>query len=249
MFLKLCKHELKNSYRSFLFMYAVLLVTSFFISMKLDESLGSAIIVFIYGASMVALIVMAFVSVIRNYIKTMFSRMSYLTHTLPVKEWKLLLSKVLVSFLWISVSMALIGLSIYIISYEELRDVYSVVSGVVFQILKQSGFILLILGILEIFQFILLVFFAITITNTRFVPRYRAGVSLVIFFVLNYIISVVTDFSLSLISEKDTVFVYDGYNYTYDMAGIIGSVVLVLVICALLYTGCVYILKKHLEIE
>lgn len=249
MFLNLCKYELKNSYRSFLFMYAVLLISSFFIMMRSDTAFASQLMIFIYVAAIIALVIMVFVSIIRNYRKSMFSRKAYLTHTLPVAEWKLLLSKVIISLFWILISFVVIGISAYLISYDSLKGVYDIFGDIVVKFFYQANYAYLLIGCIQILQFILLVYFVITAVHTRFVPRFRSGVALVSFFVIDYAISFITDFISSLFLNTESTFVYEGLSYVYTSANVYVLIVVQVIVCALLFTGSVYILKRRMEIE
>ena len=118
MFGKLLKHEIRHSARYNLVIYIVALAVTLVMGISLlteSTALGTVSCFAIYITGF-ATVIVTLVSVIKNFYDTLFSRQGYLTLTLPVKGSTLLVSKVLVSFMWIILGfliMALTWLSIF----------------------------------------------------------------------------------------------------------------------------------------
>ena len=94
MFWKLCKFEWKSSYRMYGMFYAILLICSVLIGMSslpdvnlpgLVEFLINLTII-IYTAGIFAVNIITIVFIFRNYMKTMYGRQSYLTHTFDLAD-------------------------------------------------------------------------------------------------------------------------------------------------------------------
>ena len=90
MFWKLCKHELKCSYRGFLILYAITLLLAVMINPSID-SMFVVTLTLIYGLLLCVILIMSMYVIIKNYHTSMFAKPAYLTHTLPVSTTKLLI--------------------------------------------------------------------------------------------------------------------------------------------------------------
>ncbi len=121
MLIKLLKYEIKATGRIFLPLFLALLV--FAGITKLISTLGpekwhtpAMISMAIYVVIMVGMFVMTFVMMIQRFYKNLLSDEGYLMFTLPVKSWKHILCKLLVSMLWMVASGTVALISILIIA-------------------------------------------------------------------------------------------------------------------------------------
>ncbi|MDW7685061.1 MAG: hypothetical protein SCK29_13215 [Bacillota bacterium] len=121
---KLLKYELKATARIFLPLYAVLL--SFALINRLITSVSSVqgqppqvISMIIYISILVAMFVITFIMMIQRFYKNLLSDEGYLMFTLPTKAWKHIISKLLVSILWIITSILAALISIFLISADR----------------------------------------------------------------------------------------------------------------------------------
>ena len=88
MFWKLCKFELRSSYRMYMMFYAILLICSVIIGMsslpeiKLPGLLKFLIdlTIVVYTASIFAIFILTIVFIFRNYNQTLYKQQAYLTH-------------------------------------------------------------------------------------------------------------------------------------------------------------------------
>lgn len=250
MIFKLLKFELKNSYRIFLLLYAMILISSLFVNFTSDSV---AVFGIIYTILMVTLIIITIVNVVRNYAKSMFSRESYLTHTLPVAEWKVLLVKTIAAAIWIAITTFVIMVSSLIVAWRALTA-YS--TSVQFNGLELSftNMMQIFYMTISLFEGILLLYFIMTVVHTNLVPRYRTAVGFVLFFIISYVISFISEIIPGM-SGNGTVFSLNNtYSYISEITTTQSSSIVMmtgfqLLLAIIFFAGTVYVLKNKLEIE
>lgn len=186
MFLKLCKHELKCSYRSFLLLYIVLLLVSFIFNPN-TRSTFTAFTMFLFVSVQIALFIMCIVTVVRNYHNTMFTRNSYLTHTLPVSESKLMLTKIVSAVFWSFLSLGVILLSVLIVVYRTSGFDMDLMNTELQLFMQRSNvqsfpvLLLVLYWILSIINTITLVYFSMNVTYTTHIQKYRVVTAFIIY--------------------------------------------------------------------
>ena len=120
---KLLKYEIKATARVFLPIYLVLIVFGIinrFMSFNSDSfSLPQGISLTLYIIILVGMFVASFIVMIQRFYKNLLSEEGYLMFTLPVKPWKHIISKLLVSAMWIVLSSVIAFVSIVIIALQE----------------------------------------------------------------------------------------------------------------------------------
>lgn len=134
---KIIKYEFKSTARIFLPLCAATIALALLVklSIVLASSFGvmvvpSALLIFLYGVSIVAALVITIgVSVYRFY-KSMTGDGAYLTYALPVTTWQLVFAKLLAAVVWLLISCASVLLSVLICAYykEFLSDAGSLLS-------------------------------------------------------------------------------------------------------------------------
>lgn len=154
----------------------------------------------------IAVVMVTLVSVIKNFYDTLYGRQGYLTFTLPVKCSTLLISKVIVSFMWIIVSFAvMIGTYLLIFLYARQRtegtfDLLGdaiAISGILEML--PSGIVIAeflavmgILAVITILTYVGYVYFTVTVANTRALqahPKFYGGA---VFFLLFLIVNIIS---------------------------------------------------------
>lgn len=180
---KLIKHELRHSARYTMSIYIAVIAISVIVGLSLLSSssfLGVMSCFALYAAGFVAVIV-TLVSVIKNFYDTLFGRQGYLTLTLPVKSSTLLISKVIVSFIWIVASFVLMALTLVVIFFyakERSAGYFSMMadafttSGIMGMLPSASTVIKFLMvvavwAIVTIFTYVSFVYFTVTVANTR----------------------------------------------------------------------------------
>lgn len=120
---KLLKHEIKATGRIFLPLFIALLmfaaITRFISVFSPEQSTPAFISMVIYIMIMVGMFVMTFIMMIQRFYKNLLSDEGYLMLTLPVKPWKHIVSKLLVSMFWILTSGGVAFISILIIALKK----------------------------------------------------------------------------------------------------------------------------------
>ncbi len=180
---KLIKHELRHSARYTMSIYIAVTVISAVMGLSLLSSatwLGVMSCFALYAAGFITVIV-TLVSVIKNFYDTLFGRQGYLTLTLPVKSSELLISKVIVSFIWIVASFALMALTLVMIFFyakEKSSGYFTLISdaisisGILEMLPSASTVIKLLIvaslwAVITIFTYVSFVYFTVTAANTR----------------------------------------------------------------------------------
>ena len=201
---KLIKHELRHSARYTMSIYIAVIAISAIVGLSLLSSstfLGVMSCFVLYAAGFIAVIV-TLVSVIKNFYDTLFGRQGYLTLTLPVKCSTLLISKVVVSFIWIVVSFTLMALTFVMIFFyakERSSGYFSMVSDAfstsgLFEMLPSASTVIKFLivaaiwAIITIFTYVSFVYFTVTVSNTRILqshPKLLGGIIFIGIFSLN----------------------------------------------------------------
>ena len=102
---KLFKYEVKATARIFLPLYFVLIVFAIinsFMSFNADDfSLPQFITLTLYIFILVGMFVASLIVMIQRFYKNLLSEEGYLMFTLPVKPYKHIISKLIVSVMWI----------------------------------------------------------------------------------------------------------------------------------------------------
>lgn len=129
---KLFKYEIKATARLFIPLYLTIVVFAainrFFLTMPnigdhsfSFQSLAMALSMFVYATLMVGLVVMTLFVLIQRFYKNLLGDEGYLMFTLPVQAWKHILSKLVISMLWIIASGIIACCSILIIASKNIH--------------------------------------------------------------------------------------------------------------------------------
>lgn len=260
---KLLKYEIKATGRIFLpfilsvFVFA--LITRF-ISAFGPQKWGtpSIISMAIYIIIMVGMFVMTFIVTIQRFYKNLLSDEGYLMFTLPTKSWQHIFSKLLVSMMWMVISVLVALLSILIIAFDQ-RAVSQVIqeSSTFFtQVFAQLGasvylltFEIILITLVSLASGILIVYASIAIGHLF--RQHKMLFSFGAFIALNTL-SQILFILLSLIPGKTSIHISSN-----DFASLQSEVQIVLAL-GILSTGLLsaiyfaitnYILSKHLNLE
>ncbi len=146
MLAKLLKYEIKATGRIFLPLFLALLlfatITKIISSFSPGNwSTSASISMFIYIIIMVGMFVTTFLMMIQRFYKNLLSDEGYLMFTLPVKPWQHIVSKLLISMLWIVSSSVTAFISILIITLKK-GDIATIAEGITLfytQVFEQLG--------------------------------------------------------------------------------------------------------------
>lgn len=206
---KLLKHEIKHSARYTMVIYIAIaaFIGVIGLSMLSDTTwLGIMACFGLYIAGM-ACVVVTLISIIKNFYDTLYGRQGYLTFTLPVKCSTLLISKIIVSFMWIIISFAVMA-GTYGILYLYAKDKTDSFLGDFMAVFAISGIseylpsgtviaefiiVVAILALMTILTYVGYVYFTVTIANTK---RFQAHPKLfggLVFFALFICVNVISN--------------------------------------------------------
>lgn len=221
---KLLKHEIKHSARYTMVIYIA--ITAFIgvigLSMLSDTTwLGVMACFGLYIAGL-ACVVVTLVSIIKNFYDTLYGRQGYLTFTLPVKCSTLLISKLIVSFMWIIISFAVMAGTygiIYLYAKDKtdsfLSDFASVfaISGLSDYlpsgtVIAEFIIVVAVLALMTILTYLGYVYFTVTVANTRHFQSHPKLFGGLLFFALF--------FAVNSISNKLTEVIPLSFNVTSD---------------------------------
>jgi len=122
---KLLKYEIKATSRVFLPLYSVLIVFAIinsFMHFNADDfSIPQFITLTLYILILVGMFVASFIVMIQRFYKNLLSEEGYLMFTLPVENWKHIVSKLITSVMWIVLSCIMSLLSILIIASQGIN--------------------------------------------------------------------------------------------------------------------------------
>lgn len=195
---KLLKQEIKATARIIPFIYLTIAVLGLvgFLGLRLrSETIGALACVFMILTGVVAYFATLVLLAIRFY-KSMYSNEGYLTLTLPVRSGQLLFTKAFIAFLWIIASTVImfgtIALSFILIFHSQNSDVH--LSQLIPLLPQQWGIGLLLLVfsvLLSSLYFVAQVFFSITLANTGLFHRQGAGISILVYLAVVFVLSMI----------------------------------------------------------
>lgn len=261
MFGKLIKHEIRHSARYNLVIYIVALAVSLVMGVSLvteSTALGTVSCFAIYVTGL-ATVVVTLVSVIKNFYDTLFARQGYLTLTLPVKGSALLISKVLVSFLWIIIGFFIMALSWILIFFyvrEQTQDSFDVIKILMFDsgllellpsgaVVAKVVIVFALIALTTILTYVSYIYFAVTVANTRSFqshPKFFGGLTffavMLVISRLNNILTTKVPVTFFVTSEKaffafEPMGAIEGAFVSYGVGGTIftGIVAVILLVC------------------
>lgn len=196
---KLIKHEFKATGKSFVLLFGATLALTIFSKIGMNLPFDNFIWRIIIGVAAVGCVfcifagfIVAFVIMIYRFYNNMLKDEGYLSHTLPVKTWQHLISKLVTDLVWLLASIAVSFLSLFIIYVMEhgssMLEGFNTFLEVVNEYPRLIGYIagicvllilLFLLGMLEIFAALAL---------GHMFSKHRIFASVAFYFVLNYLL-------------------------------------------------------------
>ncbi|MEG0743284.1 MAG: hypothetical protein RR493_00755 [Erysipelotrichaceae bacterium] len=256
---KLMKFEFKSTYRSYLFLYSILLAVATMLSFRISEEYGKfdVMIIIIYTILITVISVFTFVNILKSYQNSMYGKNAYLTHTLPVTTNQLLVSKSIVAFVWILLSFGIVAISLLILflphlpnPLENIREAFEAVSN---SPMYRNGYIVdalisLFFLVSSLFETIFLIYAIISFTHTKYVSRYRGFVGVTFYFG----ISLLRSFLFSNVDQINPMMLSNVSIATTMVAERASNVVSILVnvgFACLYYFITKYLIDKKMEVE
>lgn len=262
---KLLKYEIKATGRIFLPLFLALLM--FAGITRLISAFGpekwntpATISMVIYMFIMAGMFVMTFLMMIQRFNRNLLSDEGYLMLTLPVKTWKHILSKLLVSMLWIMASGIAALFSIMIIAFQkgDLSTVFQGFFTAYREAFAQLGaylylvsFELIILALLCLAAGILIIYASIAIGHL--VNRHKMLASFGAFIALNtlsqiYFILISKSPIADFINTHLSSYNFSGSHYPEQLIIACGIIIIGL-LSAAYFAAANFILSKKLNLE
>ena len=267
---KLIKYEFKACGRVFFPIYLVILILSiinriysqygFIQSLKNNLSqkgslLGvQGILTVVLLALFVSLFVITIIFTIQRFKKSLLEDEGYLIFTLPVSSRNIILSKYIVSLIFVILStlvaiLSFVLMGIFIENYQFAR-----IMNMTGRIL--TAILVLILGLIIVYtNFVLSVYLSISVGQIPKFNKHRSGIGFIAFFLINIIIGYVRSFINNIIPQN----VWDGVenslssildNSIFTMNKYYWFMIITdIAIIGLLFYGINFILSKKLNLE
>lgn len=262
--LKLLKYEFTHSMRSFGMSYLVVLVGCAILPFLVNTTIldNFPIIAMLFGVGFTFLIlgimIALFVNIFLNYKRSMLQRPAYLTLTLPVSNFKLVVSKILMSMIWLMISFIvfIIGILIMVLISQmmysgiDMKAIFSGIGDIMSSIVDyiKNGPLNLWIDIVTMIGgmlvFISAMYFSLTITHTKYCRRQRTLKSFIIYIVLLICVG-----WLATILFGNNQMDYVGANLLSSYFGTLYEGIYNCLFGILFIFGTVYILDHHIEIE
>jgi len=263
---KLLKYEIRATGRTFLPMYALLivfaLINKLFFSINSDYfKIPQIISMTIFVVIIVGICVMTLVVTIQRFNKNLLTDEGYLSFTLPVKAHTHIDCKLIVSFMWTVLSVIASMLSIFIMAadaktiesirhaFAEIIPAFNSLGGAGYVILLE-GILLLIIGVLSS---ITSIYAAITVGNLSSKHKLLAGLGAYLGFgvIEQIVLSIImTSFGGGMVRYFESLNTANLYQQLYAAE----LVMLVMIIFMLVFGAAFYfvtdlLLKKKLNLE
>lgn len=267
---KLFKHEFIATGRYFLplYIFVIILTPIFSLIMRISDftekesTLGYSMM---YGFSVAGFIIMMIaifigttILIILRYYKTTATSEAYLTFTLPVKTYQIVLAKTLTAYIWEIASGIIAFMSIFsmmlITGVLKISDIQSMIDLITINFtfftdyLNVGSLLLIIMSILlSGLQGILQIYFSISVG--QLFRNHRVLISIAAYFALYTILQVVGSVFMLPMLFADTTALSDSALTRFSMNySFIFSCIESIVIIALCFFGTSYINKKHLNV-
>jgi hypothetical protein len=149
MLAKLIKYEFRATARILGVLYAALLVIA--AVMRIQFTIGKAanmsimfpaiIVTLLYVAAIVAIGVLTLILIVQRFYKNLLQNEGYLMHTLPVKMWQHISSKLFVSIIWCIISMIIVVISFLIVGTigVDLGNVFKFATNISVHAIEEYG--------------------------------------------------------------------------------------------------------------
>lgn len=273
MLAKLTKYEFRATGRMLGILYAALIIIA--IVTRIELAIQSAtnggmsmvmptfIVMMLYISAIVAIGVMTLILIIQRFYKNLLQNEGYLMHTLPVKMWQHIASKLIASVVWCFVSMFVICLSFIIIGSLgiDFNDFFTIMTNISLrghgnEVLNGIGYMfeLFVLMIAGAAASILQIYLAMAIG--QLVDNHKLLCSFGAYIGINVVLQIITSIVMSISAGGSYPYMsYGIFNFlsTDSLTGMhvfFWTLIAVYAVkAALFFAGTNYILKNRLNLE
>lgn len=259
---KLIKYEFKATMRSFLAIYASLILTGVLIGifMLANVEVGMSLGMLIMVALMITLGVLTITVIIKRFSKNLLGDEGYLMMTLPISAKKIVASKIITSVIYLILSTIIVFLVFIVIMLpsgvvtmkEFMQSMGNIWNYMVMNLLSAKDIIMniiitFVIGIVDYISFILVIYTSLSIGQLKPFNKHRTPVAIISFFIINMIISVISD-GLSNLLESMNILTAPQSLSMLSVATLY-TLVFYAVVSIVLFMTTSYILEKKLNLE
>lgn len=269
---KLLKYECKATARTFGSLYLAMLVVALLLGVtfgmeRMDaistlipslrvpvngSTFGTnmvAVGLLVYGCLVIAMGVLLCVTICQRFYKNLLGSEGYLMHTLPVSTAALVLSKLLVSVLWLALSGVVLVVTLVVLVIGATRgQIFSEINWMDYLLIRPDGYILTMLPLLlcQYITGILSVYLAMMLGHQ--VKKGGVPVAIVSFFVISAAKSYFTLWSAQpFIGFLQKLALEQSFWYFYGVSNLI-SIAYEVLFAALYFAATAYLLRKRLNL-
>ena len=257
---KLLKYELKSTGRGMILIWGAVLVFSIAAGISGGISGGDdaafnvfVICLLLYVVLLIVLIVLLIVNIIKSFYKAMYSDEAYLVHMIPAKPLEQILSRLIVSVVWLAATLAVLFLSVMILGFfmgffdalsaPEVSTVIDEAFGTMTAGDTANIFIALFLSFI---RFTLEVCAAVLIGGCAL--KHKGLFGFIAYFGMNIIINIIysltglTNTMITFIDSTDLTFNLSGYTYPWT------AMLAEAVLAVIFFFVSKYLLKKRFNL-
>jgi len=269
---KLIKYDIKSTWRDFTGIYLSILLGVIILPFIFNNVNNDFIVItggFIAFGIIIAVIVVTIISLFKIFNTNLYSKQGYLTLTLPVTSRQILSSKLIVSSMWIVLTMivSVIGLLIYTLLIAPLpfMDIISAIKTAISQLSGLGGvtILLLILAmIISTVKEVAKLFLACSIAHLKQFNKFRVPVGVLSYFAFSWAETIIVQ-GVALIGSpffKDQTLLMNQFNSMSNLGSIqevlglfnwvIGLATLYGAFLILAYSICnIWILNNKLDLD
>lgn len=253
---KLLKHEIKATSKEYLLLYGAFLVITLFNKVFLEVNTGrntiisifQGIFMMIYLLMCMSIFLVTIILIIRRFYKNFLGDEGYLTFTLPVKTYELILSKLIIAVLWNILSFIVFGLSLIILLsghgiFEELLDFFNIYGSY----FKDTFSSIVLFGIFSIVStvFSILTYY-LSMAGGQLIGKYRIIGAIGIYFALNFITQVLSTCILFYTEPSSNLYGFYGLEPFRFFLQYLNQICGVYIIFELVFSGIFFFLTNYL---
>lgn len=209
---KLLKHEFIAAGQSLLFIYLGCLFAGglYLLANLLQIGWFRATATVLLFAAMAAAVIITFVQIVQRFFRSMFGAEGYLTLTLPLSSRKILLSKLLVSYVWLVLSYALAVGMVLLFFFVQYRNSDAIAKGIDMllefyrmypEFFIGMGIVFLVMVLVQQLFFVISLMFCISLAHLPIFTQNHGAIAFVaylVFYSITNVIEVVILFFLPL---------------------------------------------------
>lgn len=256
---KLLKYEIKSTARLFLPIYIAILVMSLGQYLFTNESLMNVkgIVLGLLVALIIGLFVFTIVIIIQRFNKNLLGDEGYLTFTLPVSVKNIVVSKLIASIIYttLSVIISIISFNIIVLSFSNGQEILSGYRELIGYISNHDNFWALMYFMFMLFisniTFILLLYLSISMGQIQKFNNHRVLVGFITYFIINALRSGLEALVQNMTTRKNILGdqLYMNFSSIVLDSFSIWVLLLEVVLAVLFFLGTTYILEKKLNLE